>query len=533
MSIVHLFKRNDSLATTTDTTEIMIGVDLSGQLYSKDSSGVKRVYSTGITPEEVQDIIGNTLVSSPSLTLTYDDAGNTISGTVVQTAIDHTQIQNRGTNTHAQIDTFITATATALNGKENTITFGTPSQYWRGDKSWQTLDKTAVGLNLVDNTSDANKPISTATQTSLNGKEASISLGSLTQYWRGDKSWQTLDKAAVGLNLVDNTSDANKPISTATQTALNGKEASISLGSLTQYWRGDKSWQTLDKTAVGLNFVDNTADVNKPISSPTQVALNAKYDATNPSNFETPTQLNARDAANRARANHTGTQLSNTISDFATTVRSTALTGLTLDNNPIAATDTVLSGLGRTQGQINAHFDLGGNVHAIATTVANGFMSAADKVKVDGLISDVVLRQTTALTNSSNSTLVIVSDLSIPVVNGLRYMFDFNILWDSANTNTGLGISVGGTATGTLRAVAILPISNTAGTSAMFGGPINALNGIVVGSATGAVGTQYFCRVQGIFTATSNGVIYPQFRSESNGTQVRVNIDSAAVYKGF
>ena len=47
--------------------------------------------------------------------------------------------------------------------KEPTITAGTTSQYWRGDKSWQTLDKTAVGLGNIDNTSDASKPISTAT----------------------------------------------------------------------------------------------------------------------------------------------------------------------------------------------------------------------------------------------------------------------------------------------------------------------------------------------------------------------------------
>lgn len=50
----------------------------------------------------------------------------------------------------------------ALNAKENNITAGTNSQYWRGDKSWQTLDKSAVGLGNVDNTSDANKPVSTA-----------------------------------------------------------------------------------------------------------------------------------------------------------------------------------------------------------------------------------------------------------------------------------------------------------------------------------------------------------------------------------
>lgn len=54
--------------------------------------------------------------------------------------------------------------------KENTITTGTTGQYFRGDKTFQTLDKSAVGLGNVDNTSDANKPVSTATQTALNLK---------------------------------------------------------------------------------------------------------------------------------------------------------------------------------------------------------------------------------------------------------------------------------------------------------------------------------------------------------------------------
>lgn len=58
-----------------------------------------------------------------------------------------------------------------LSTKENTITTGTTSQYYRGDKSWQTLNKAAVGLGNVDNTSDAAKPVSTATQTALNLKE--------------------------------------------------------------------------------------------------------------------------------------------------------------------------------------------------------------------------------------------------------------------------------------------------------------------------------------------------------------------------
>jgi uncharacterized protein (TIGR02145 family) len=85
------------------------------------------------------------------------------------------------------------------------------------------VDKNMVGLGSVDNTSDANKPISTATQTALNGKENTIPSGTTGQYYRGDKTFQTLDKSVVDLGNVDNTSDANKPVSTATQTALNLK----------------------------------------------------------------------------------------------------------------------------------------------------------------------------------------------------------------------------------------------------------------------------------------------------------------------
>jgi hypothetical protein len=61
-------------------------------------------------------------------------------------------------------------TVPGLAGKEPAITAGTTGQYYRGDKSFQTLDKAAVGLANADNTSDANKPVSSATTTALNLK---------------------------------------------------------------------------------------------------------------------------------------------------------------------------------------------------------------------------------------------------------------------------------------------------------------------------------------------------------------------------
>ncbi|SIS11535.1 beta strand repeat-containing protein [Williamsia sterculiae] len=56
-------------------------------------------------------------------------------------------------------------TVPGLAGKEPTVTAGTTSQYYRGDKTWQTMDKTAVGLANVDNTSDATKNSAVATLT--------------------------------------------------------------------------------------------------------------------------------------------------------------------------------------------------------------------------------------------------------------------------------------------------------------------------------------------------------------------------------
>lgn len=84
---------------------------------------------------------------------------------------------------------------------------------------WTTITKSTVGLGNVDNTSDTNKPVSTATQTALNLK-ANLASPTFTGTVSG------ITKSMVGLGNADNTSDANKPVSTATQTALDGKASS-------------------------------------------------------------------------------------------------------------------------------------------------------------------------------------------------------------------------------------------------------------------------------------------------------------------
>lgn len=94
------------------------------------------------------------------------------------------------------------------------------------------------------------------------------------------------------------------------------------------------------KAQVGLGSVDNTSDEDKPISTATQAALDLKADLTDLDNFETSTELDARDAANRDRSNHTGTQLANTISDFTPAVQAAeTTTTLALASNILTYTN--------------------------------------------------------------------------------------------------------------------------------------------------------------------------------------------------
>lgn len=87
------------------------------------------------------------------------------------------------------------------------------------------VTKAQVGLGNVDNTSDANKPVSTAQASAIaDAKKAGTDAQSnLTAHTSNTSNPHSVTKAQVGLGNVDNTSDLNKPISSATQGALDGK----------------------------------------------------------------------------------------------------------------------------------------------------------------------------------------------------------------------------------------------------------------------------------------------------------------------
>ncbi len=90
---------------------------------------------------------------------------------------------------------------------------------------------------------------------------------------------EDLTKEDFGLGEVDNTSDADKPISALTQDALDLK-ANILAPTFTGIATFIGSVEGIDKAMVGLGNVENTSDIEKIISASTQDALDLKQDLT-------------------------------------------------------------------------------------------------------------------------------------------------------------------------------------------------------------------------------------------------------------
>lgn len=109
-----------------------------------------------------------------------------------------------------------------------------------------------------------------------------------------------------------------------------------------------------------ITFTDISNPAGKTLKS-IQQDIDSKYALSNPYNYETPEQLDIRDAANRSRSNHAGTQIASTISDFSDVVLATLLAGLSIDTDAdVVETDSILIAIGKLQKQIKDRVTTGG-----------------------------------------------------------------------------------------------------------------------------------------------------------------------------
>ena len=145
------------------------------------------------------------------------------------------------------------------------------------------ITKAQLGLDKVDNTGDLEKPVSNATQAKLDSLQDKIDeikesqTSGLTSHLTDFNNPHRVTKEQVGLGKVDNTSDLEKPVSTAQQKAISDAKAELNT-SLTSHINSTNNPHQVTKAQVGLDQVDNTSDANKPVSGPQQQAITSLGD---------------------------------------------------------------------------------------------------------------------------------------------------------------------------------------------------------------------------------------------------------------
>jgi len=305
------------------------------KVYDDTANTITLSVTDSVIAEAAQDAVNDAFVAGVALTKTYSDSLNTLTVDLDNTAVtagsygSTTKIPtftvdqqgrltaageaNVATNLSIAGDTgtdtvnLLTDTVTVVGGTgitsavtNNTVTLDIDSTVATLTGSQTLTNKTLtspvintptgitksdVGLSNVDNTTDALKPISTATQTALDLKANSSEITELAQ-----DAVNTAIVAGVGLdktyddvaNTITIDIDSTVTTNSGTQTLTNKTLTSPVINTPTGITKSD----------VGLANVDNTTDVNKPISTAAQSALNLKAPLASPALTGTATAVN-------------------------------------------------------------------------------------------------------------------------------------------------------------------------------------------------------------------------------------------------
>lgn len=135
---------------------------------------------------------------------------------------------------------------------------------------------TAIGSTLSAHiTNETNPHNVTAAQIGLGNVNTELAAveGDISAHKKDTDNPHNVTKSQVGLGNVDNTSDADKPVSTAQAAAIK-----VAKDDITAHKNNKSNPHAVTAAQVGLGNVNNTSDANKPVSTAQQAALDTKID---------------------------------------------------------------------------------------------------------------------------------------------------------------------------------------------------------------------------------------------------------------
>ena len=139
-----------------------------------------------------------------------------------------------------------------------------------------TAQITALGTTLSSHVNNQTNPHNvTAAQIGLGSVNTELAAveGDISAHKKDTDNPHNVTAAQIGLGNVDNTSDMDKPVSTAQTAAIKVVQDDI-----TAHKNNKSNPHAVTAAQVGLGNVNNTSDANKPVSAAQQAALDEKID---------------------------------------------------------------------------------------------------------------------------------------------------------------------------------------------------------------------------------------------------------------
>lgn len=264
--------------------------------------------------------------------------------------------------------------------------------------------------------------------------------------------------------------------------------------------------------------------------------------------------LSSNSSGDRDRANHTGTQLASTISDFTSAVQSVTIDAAKIDggvvsNAEFATLDGITTGVS-IQSQLNGKQATGNYITAltgdvtasgpgsVAATLSNTGVVAGtyNQVTVDakgrvssGVVNRYVYKTTATQAQTAASYAAITQFVSDSLPVGL-YKFSAYIIAQTAATTTGIGFRLGaGTAVLSTISSKWFIAQGADGTAKNFQIDQLAANTNVTSASAITANTNFSSIGDGIFRVTTAGTVQIQFRTEVANTAATVQADSVFI----